>query len=358
MMKASHIAALILSGAALLAQGCSKQPVPSSPAAFPICFAAPKVDETTKTVTNASMPSTYKEEESFKVFAAYSSDMFDPSGSFTDFWNAGGLECSYNSTYNAWSPSAEEYYWPIAGYLSFYAYSPAGGETPSFSWTGGFRWNDFTIPAAGSQYDLLYTDLISNKQRSDYSVVDGNAHDDDPDHEYIYNGVNIKFKHALSLIQVQACSALGSYSSIKYYIQKVVLHDAYNQGTFTSNNETWNVNTGYKTDYTLLDLSGEAAPEDQWQMLPGSDEYPASVHPDVTLMLLPQDLDSSGAYFEIVYKCSSDNVPQTTTLPLSGSWGRSEKHTYKLVFSADIEFQASISAWDDDITYGSCLIVQ
>lgn len=358
MTKILHIMLPVLVVAALLAQGCSKQSVPASPV-LPVRFAVPMIEEATKTVTNAAMPSVYNTGESFKVYAAYSSDIFNPSApeSFINFWDENGLACRYNNSYNAWAPS-DEYYWPLVGYLSFYAFSPADGATPTFSWTDGFRWNNFTVPAAGSQYDLLYTDLVSNKQRSDYSVIDGNVHDDDPDYEYIYNGVNLKFKHALCLIQVQACSALGSYSSIKYYVQSVVLHNAYYKGSFTSNTQTWDVNDGYKTDYTLLDLSEEADPQDQWQMLPGSDEYPVSVHPNVTLMLLPQNLESSGASLEIVYKCSTDDVTHTTSLPLTGSWERGDKHTYKLVFSADIEFQASITAWDDDITYGSYLIVQ
>jgi hypothetical protein len=357
MTKKPHIFVLALTAAVLLAQGCSKQPVPES-SAIPVLFSIPRVDEATKTVTNASMPSIYNIEETFKVFAAYSSSTFNPYApeSFINFWPAEGLTCSYNYTYKAWVPSAG-YYWPLLGYLSFYAYSPAEGAAPDFSWTNGFTWNNFTVPAAGYQYDLLYTDLISNKQSSDYTVIDGNAHDDDPDDEYIYNGVNLKFKHALSLIQVQACSALGSYSSIKYYVQKVVLHNAYYKGSFTSNTQTWDVNEGYKIDYTLLDLSGESAPEDQWQMLPGSDEYPTSVHPNVTLLLLPQDL-ADDAELEIVYKCSTDNVTHTTNLPLSGRWERGKKHTYKLIFSADIEFQAHISAWDEEITHGSYLIVQ
>ena len=102
-------------------------------------------------------------------------------------------------------------------------------------------------------------------------------------------------------------------------------------------------------------------------MLPGSDQYPVSVHPDVTLILLPQELnrasdpdfsDSVDAYLSIVYKCTTDNVVQTTTLPLTDVWEKGKKYTYKLVFSSDIEFSASISPWDTEPTYGYHLIVQ
>lgn len=366
MMNRIHIvSAIILLAAALLTQGCQKRSYPSSSAAH-VCFAIPTVADDTKAPLHTSMGPTYNTGESFVVFAAYSESEFDPSGSFENYWDANGITCSYNSTYNAWAPAAD-YYWPLTGYLSFWAYSPADGFQPSLDWSSGFTYTNFTVPVAGAQYDLLYSGLVENCQYRDYTITDGNAHDDDPDFEYIYNGVNMKFKHALSLIEVQASSALGSYSAIKYYIQSVELHNAFYKGTFTSSNEIWTVNTGLKTDYTLLDLSGEADPDDQWKVLPGSDQYPVSVHPEVTLMLLPQELDrpsdpdfstSVDAYLTVVYKCSTDDVSHTTSVPISGIWERGKKYTYKLVFSADIEFTASISSWDTDITYGSWLIVQ
>lgn len=349
--------------ALLLAAGCGKV-VPDGPgqSQVPLFFRSP---ETKAPLTNTAIGPTYDTREEFCAYAAYSEAEFDPSGSFQPFWD-GGIRCTYNDIYLGWAP-VQSYYWPAAGYLSFRAYSPADAPAPTaFSWATGFTWNGFEIPAAGSQYDLLYSGLVADCRRSDY-VPEGGSYDDDPDYEFIYKGVNLTFKHALSLVEVQASSALGSYSTIKYCIQKVVLHNAYYKGDFTTSTESWTPNTGVKTDYTLLDLSGEAAPEDQWKVLPGSDQYPVSVHPDVTLILLPQTLDrasdpafseSVDAYLTIVYKCTADDVERTTTLPLTDGWERGKKYTYKLVFSSDIEFTASISGWDADITHGSYLIVQ
>lgn len=347
--------------ALLLAAGCGKV-VPNEPKQkeVPLFFCS---SETKAPLTNIAIGPTYDTREAFCAYAAFSEGEFDPSGSYEPYWS-GGARCSYNDIYLGWAP-AGNYYWPATGYLSFRAYSPADAPVPdSFSWTGGFTWNGFVVPAAGSQYDLMYSNLVPNCRRSDY-VPEGGSYDDDPDYEFIYKGVNITFKHALSLIEVQASSALGSYSSIKYYIQKVVLHNAYNTGNFAS--ESWTVDTGTKTTYTLLDLSGEANPEDRWKVLPGSDQYPVSVHPDVTLILLPQELNrasdpefsnSVDAYLSIVYKCTTDNVLQTTTLPLTDVWEKGKKYTYKLVFSSDIDFSASISPWDTEPTYGYHLIVQ
>jgi hypothetical protein len=358
----SRLSGIAIFTVLLLAAGCGKiVPNGTDPSQAPLFFSAPE----TKALTNTSIGPTYDTRESFKAYAAYSEGAFDPSGSFTSFWD-GGVSCSYNDIYRGWAP-AETYYWPATGYLSFRAYSPADAPAPSsFSWATGFVWNNFSIPAAGQQYDLMYSNLVTNCRRSDYAR-DGDSYDDDPDFEFIYKGVNLSFRHALSLVEVQASSALGSYSSIKYCIQKVVLHNAYNTGNFSTNSESWAVNIGTNTSYTLLDLSGEVDPADRWKVLPGSDEYPVSVHPNVTMILLPQELnresvpdfsESVDAYLTIVYKCTADNTEQTTTLPLTGAWERGKKYTYKLVFSSDIEFTASISAWDTDVTHGSYLIVQ
>lgn len=351
----------------LLAAGCGKAD-PNGPelSRNPIIyFCAPE----TKALTNTAIGSTYDTRESFVAYAAFSEGEYDPNAAqpfqgFEPFWD-GGACCTYDNIYRGWAP-AEVYYWPDIGYLHFRAYSPADAPSPTdFSWANGFTWNNFTVPVAGSQYDLLYSNLVTNCQRSNYTS-EGNTYDDDPDYEFIYKGVNIRFSHALCLIEVQASSALGSYSSIKYYIQSVVLHNAYDTGDFASSSESW-TNISHLAEYTLLDLSGEADPGDRWKVLPGSDEYPVSVHPEVTLMLLPQELDrasdpafskSVDAYFEIVYKCSTEDIVHTTTVPLTDPWERGKKYTYKLVFSTDIDFSASISAWDNDITYGSYLIVQ
>lgn len=343
-----HFAATL--SALLLAAGCGKVvPSGTGQSQVPVFFQSPE----TKALVNTSIGPNYDTREDFCTYAAFSEAEFDPAGSYKPFWD-GGIQCSYNNIYLGWAPVAT-YYWPASGYLSFQAYSPADAPVPAFSWQTGFTWDDFTVPAAGLQYDLLYSNRVTNCRRSDYTP-EGDSYDDDPDYEFIYKGVNLSFKHALSLIEVQASSALGSYSSIKYCIQKVVLHDAYYMGDFASSTQSWTTNTSAQTDYTLLDLSGETAPEDRWKVLPGSDEYPVSVHPDVALILLPQEL--AGTYLSIDYKCTADDVVRTTDVPLTGTWERGKKYTYKLVFSSDIEFSASISGWDANVTHGSYLIVQ
>ena len=363
-LRKSHIICILLAEA-LLSAGCRKAPMPSS-STMPVFFAAPEVAAQTKAL-HTDMGVTYDTRESFVTYAAYSPSDFNPSapGSYSDFW-VGGLPCSYNSTYHAWAPS-DDYFWPMFGHLSFQAYSPADATpVPSFSWQNGFTFTSFTVPDAGAQYDLMYTDLVADCQRSDYTINDGDAYDDDHDFDYTYNGVNLQFHHSLSLIEVQASSGLGSSSPVKYYVQKVVLKNAHYKGTFTSSNGVWDVVTGTMTDYTILDLSGETDPDDQWKLLPGADEYPVSINSDLTLMLLPQTLnrtstpdfdDNTDAYLEITYKSSTNHSPEPVRLPLTDIWEKGKKYTYSLVFSDYIEFTARITKWNEKIT-GYHVIVQ
>ena len=165
-------------------------------------------------------------------------------------------------------------------------------------------------------------------------------------------GINLAFKHALSLIEVQTVSALGSNASLKFYVQKIELKNAYNTGTFTQSNETWSSFSG-KDDYTVLDKGSG-----NWQIIPGADENPVSVNPNLTLMLMPQTLHRSAgstldtltdAYLEVTYKEGSSGVSQTIQIPLTDPWLVGKKHIYRLIFSNHIEFTAQITDWEEEI---------
>lgn len=357
---------LLMVLALLSAPGCGKiDPVIQEGSEIPEDLSNPKIplifnalaDSTiTKAVTNKAMGSAYDTNESFVAYAAYSEDPFTPtiSGSYSNFWDQNGLTCTYTGSYNAWAPSTT-YYWPKAGYLTFQAYSPAvapGLTSTTHSWSDGFTFSNFTVQNAGSQYDLLYTERVENCQRSNYTISRSNGYDDDPNYPtFIYNGINLAFKHALNLIEVQAASALGSNATLKFYVQKIVLKNAYYKGTFTQNNESWDV-VNSMVDYTVLDKGSD------WQVLPGADESPASINPGLTLILMPQALHRSAgttldtatdAYLEVTYKEGSTGAATTIQIPLPDPWERGKKHTYRLVFSSHIEFTARITDWDDEI---------
>lgn len=369
---------LLIATAALLAPGCRKiEPMlpevsedPETPEdpEVPLVFNVVADSTMTKAVAVPNKPigSAYDKNESFVAYAAYSENRFSTS-SYSDFWDPKGITCSYSSTYNAWTPSAV-YYWPRVGYLSFQAYSPAGAEEHMdsgtgpgsghhFSWDTGFSFEGFTIRAAGSQYDLLYTDLVKDCQRANYTIThnDGyDGYDDDPNYpEFIYNGINLTFHHALSQIEVQTSSSLGSNASLKYYVQKIEIINAFDNGTFTQSTGAWDVNDSVPmVNYTVLNKDPD------WQLVPGADETPVSVNPAQTLMLLPQTLDrgtvgtfetGTDAYLKVTYKEGASGTTRTAQIPLTDPWITGKKYIYKLVFSNYIEFTATITKWDDEI---------
>ena len=360
--------------AALALFSCGKTPEEGTGVQTPLAFQVTAGELESKAQLNRAMGTAYDTNESFVVYAAYSDNSpFDPA-SCTDFWdNTGLVTGSYDSNHHAWMPhnaSAPSvvYYWPRAGYLTFQAYSPAGatGITVTHDWATGFNF-DFTVPAAGSQYDLLYSTRVESCRRADYTVTDSNGYDDDPDYPtHIYNGVNLAFNHALSLIEVQVSSSLGANASTKFYVQKIELRNAYNQGTFAQSTSdqttgTWTVNTSAKVDYTVLNKG-----VDGWQEVPGADESPVSVNPLQTLMLLPQELDrtpgstpdyTTDAYLYITYKEGSTGALQTSSIPLTDPWVRGNKYTYRLVFSSYIEFTATITPWADAIRGEQLIII-
>ena len=181
---------------------------------------------------------------------------------------------------------------------------------------------------------------------------------DDPDYpSNIYNGIDISFSHALSLIEVQTASSLGANAAVKYYVQKIEVRNAYNNGTFTQSTidpatGNWVVNTSATVDYAVLNKTPD------WQLVPGADETPVSVNPAQALMLLPQTLDRGtvgtfesavDAYLTVTYKEGASGVTQIAQIPLTDPWIRGNKYTYKIVFSSYIEFTALISDWDDEV---------
>lgn len=346
-----YIAIVLLAAISLVS--CRKYPREK---VVPLCFNVMVGELESKAVLNRDMGTAYDKNESFVTYAVYSQNPF-PS-SYLNFWDASGVTCSYDADFDAWAP-ASVYHWPMAGYLTFQAYSPAGtGATVTHSWTDGFSFPNFTIPTEGSQYDLMYSARVENCRRSDYTITDGDAYDDDPDYpSYIYNGINISFSHALSLIEVQTSSYLGANAAVKYYVQKIEIKNAYNNGTFTQStvdptNGNWTVNTSATVDYAVLNKTPD------WQLVPGADETPVSVNPAQALMLLPQTLDRGtvgafesavDAYLTVTYKEGASGVTQTAQIPLTDPWVRGNKYTYKLVFSSYIEFTALISDWDDEV---------
>ena len=374
---------LLIASAALLAPGCGKivDPAedPEKEILHSIFFTNPAVNATeTKTVTNKTIGENYDDNESFRIFALFHLNR-DSFGNSAEYFPDTGVTCSRHATdptdhtNDYWEPTTP-YYWPVSGYLSFLACSPdiAGDDmtapdatTPALehSWSTGFTFHDFTIRGAGAQYDLLYTDFILNCKRTDYT---GSPYDDSnssQDEGYTHKGVNILFKHSLSLIEFQIHHRVEA-GSFTYNVLNVTLLNAYKTGTFNQNygvsSAQW---TGQKseTDYALFNnppSPGITISSTATQIVD------LAAREDVnTLMLLPQDLTHGSVdpadhvWARVTYTRSDrtdpitgDPIEFTPVLDLATSstvteWTPGMKYVYHIYLNSAIQFSATMEDW-------------
>jgi hypothetical protein len=97
-----------------------------------------------------------------------------------------------------WDYSPKQY-WPGSGTINFYAFSPNGAASPNYSRNDYSDMSiDYTIPAIGSQQDLLVA------VNEGVSCVNPTS-------------VSLRFQHALSRIQLKARSVIVGADEVKIY---------------------------------------------------------------------------------------------------------------------------------------------
>lgn len=170
-----------------------------------------------------------------------------------------------------WAP-ATDYLWPKAGYLHFHAMSPAafGTGTLAHSWANGITITGYVAPvytdgtAAGLtadavQNDLMYSDFEFDKQRASYNQTGatvGTYDDEDDSGIYKHDGVNLLFRHALSLVQFKiktAADYTATTQKHKFFVKKIEILSAYNTGTFHENRKN-DLSNGYNA---VADMTGK-----------------------------------------------------------------------------------------------------
>ncbi len=147
--------------------------------------------------------------------------------------------------------TATDYYFPKDGSLTFQAYSPAAytlTSTAAFT-QYGVTFTEYEIGEVKAQYDVMYSDRSYNRKAAVTSWGDDNA---------TYDGVEIKFNHALSSIIFNA-QTLDDYSGAEITLLDITLKNVYKKGSFcqnlvdanneTTDNPVWNPVGGWG-DYT------------------------------------------------------------------------------------------------------------
>ena len=154
----------------------------------------------------------YPTDGTFKVWALYSSESFADLDALTtgaaDATKTAvfipGVAASHTGTNpNDYWTTSTAYYWPKAGYLNFWAVSPSGFAA-TVSWTAGTITgpSDYAVTATNDvANDVLFSAISANKQESNYTS--GMPYDETSNDAGSYQGVDIKFYHALSLVDFQ-----------------------------------------------------------------------------------------------------------------------------------------------------------
>lgn len=303
---------IILAAAAVTAS-CTKNTV-DLPYGGAISF-APVAEKSTKAIIEGT---TYPTTESFAVSAYHGgSDAY-----FED------LVASYNSSITLWETSTAEY-WPLAGSLTFNAYSPSSARASGVTITSaGVTATDYTIRTS----DQMTTDLCY----ASATVADCADHPE---------SVPLVFSHALSQV-VFRVKAAAKYSGVSLSMNSLSLSGLYSVGNFNAG--VW---SSHSSPYTYT-LSNSVVP-----LTYTGDE------PDVTTistyLFLPQTFSADAAInvgYSIVQTVAGetytlDNPP--VAIPLKGTltqWQPGKKYIYTLSIGMNnlITFTASTYGWTEE----------
>lgn len=319
----------------------------------------------------------YPREEDFSVFSCLYSGDFSGWDSDANYWDTPYLTVYYDPNINGWT-SVDPYYWPGNNQkLAFAAYSPAnlGDDNTSVVPTygaSGLTVANFKISETPSkQFELLYSERSLNNTANQAGSAG------------FYNGVKLKFKHALSSIHFALKKEADVSTSI--YLRKVVLKNVMTQGTFNETlNEatnqaspTWTGQTG-STEYTVYDAGTTGGIEFPSSIPQHIHELSALVTGDTStsLLVIPQSLptnqDENNMVVNVTYKIGTEDDDPNNVKTISvlvgnrtgkdiannnndvtvDSWLPGKKYTYVLHYSAHSEakdkiyFAPEVSAWE------------
>ena len=272
-----------------------------------------------------------------------------------------GQAISYDRNVDGWVPrtsNGDYYYWSSDYKLSFAATSPAdleqgadwNEETNRTFSNKGLTIKDFTVPQVGQQYDLLYTDAILNK-----SITDANENTTDGTK---YEGVFVKFKHALTAIHISISKDEGYKSNV--ILKSVTLKNVQNKGSFQSivseGAKYWTAEEN-RVDYPILANGNIFFPAtDAGMHIKELDEEGKAQ----SLLIMPQTLTES-VTLDVAY--TVNGAPITKSIKLIDTdnnsetdndvkeWQMGTKYTYHLHLSGSSEslkkiyFAPSTEGW-------------
>lgn len=335
--------------------------IDATPSGKAISFNAPVMYSQTKAVAG-EIGTAYDKNEEFRVYAVWTLDPCTNWSAGTWYMNDSGkgVEVAYTDVINdatagtgAWTPTPN-YYWPKNGYLTFAAYSPADANG-SFSYSSqGLAISDFEVDGTASkQYDLMYSDRAYNKTTSEGGL------------NTTYDGVDIKFYHALSSIKFKV-KLKDDYTGTTIKVKKISIYSIEKKGTFNENRVEDPVN-GDSND-PKWSLSGDLVPDTD-PYIPFSGEQVVTTTPSPLsgasdLILMPQKFHdgtiatNAEKNLKIEYTITSaagNDIPQEEIVSFSeiptdagnvSEWKIGFRYTYTLIFGLDkIYFAPEVKDW-------------
>lgn len=244
-----------------------------------------------------------------------------------------GATVSYNG--GLWYDQSQAYYWPSAGSLSFFSYSPeALRNSTTVDKTNGVTISGWDVNA-NQTVDIMVADVIMD-QTAKSSVG-------------VYTGVPTVFRHKLSQLVKFEFNTLQDYSSTtKFYVTGISLNNIKQKGTYVSGAEVGT--TSVKMGKWTRDDTATPSRYYYYDGGTGGTEteivYNSSSYTQVgsgSIMLLPQSFSDPGEnpdwnttpHLSIDYKVGSE--PKTAQVSLyelfSGELGMNKQITIRVTFN-------------------------
>lgn len=241
--------------ACLALAGCTKDVRIASGGDVPVGFTPMTGNIATKSEYKGEQNATYTGNgstyEQFNAWAKYTDNAAtNPQTGGTVFFD--GVTCVHGgSETNDYWKTTPTYFWPKNGYLTFHAFSPAdlspyknNNTQVTHDWSNGFTITNFQAGTRTDNYrnnmvDILYSDFVFKKQRSEYSPLSGVPYDEASEESgYNHKGVNLTFHHALAGVQFRfktAANYKGGQVTYSFTTKRIELLNMNFKGEFHEN---------------------------------------------------------------------------------------------------------------------------
>lgn len=315
------------------------------------------------------------ENSAFGVYAAYLatgtwSANYSTSKIYMGTNNGAGVSVSYvGDDDRIWKPDFN-YYWPLQGSLTFFAYWPYSLDPDYTEGTNQLNFGTFTVESTvANQVDVLVSSFTENQIENTASYTDGSV-------TSAVNGVPIQFNHMLSQVVFTAAAASDVYTSgLSFKINNITVGARGTSASMTvvpGSTPSWADPTSL-TAYTVIN---EAFPNDATDGGVAANWLATSQSTQIgdALLMIPNsdfngvdDTDNNKAaagnddeYVTVTYTLYRMNDglamgQKTVKFWLNDNqgtvdnWEAGKKYTYQLTIGLDkIYFAPTVSSWEQE----------